>query len=178
MFPKDRASPHTEGETTGGRKGPHRVSDLPRPQRGTGKIPKGNFTVPKAVGLAHSAPGSPPLRRTPLPVPSRVKPPARQVCGPPPGAIRPPSPPLCPSPRCARRHGSANRPHAPAAPRCSRLPSPRPAASAPPRDAHPQLLKIRHFIPPAGASAVTVPPPAAANDTAAVSCNILHWAPL
>lgn len=68
-------------------------------------------------------------------------------------------------------------------------PLPFPAASArhSRASAYPQLLEIRHFIPPAGAAAAaaTAPPPVATNDaaaattaTAAASSTILHWAPL
>ena len=66
------------------------------------------------------------------------------------------------------------------------LPSPAASALHSHAPAYPQLLEIRHFIPPAGAAAAaaTAPPPAAANDTAATtaaaaaSSTILHWEPL
>lgn len=111
--------------------------------------------------------------------------------GRPPSPCSPPMTARAPAPRWAGTRGSAN-----PSPRSKKVaagdvaspppPLPSPAASAPHSraPAYPQLLEIRHFIPPAGAAVATAPPPAAANDAAATraataaSSTILHWAPL
>lgn len=127
------------------------------------------------VNGGHAAPAIAAARAQPSQSAGPGPPGARQ----PPRANRPPSPaPSLPAqrPRMRLRQPAARGAAAPLLP----PPLPPPPALRPPlppsrRDAHPQLLEIRHFIPPAGASAVAAPPPAAAKDTAAVSCNILHW---
>lgn len=143
-------------------------TDGPDPQRQVWGAPAG------PTGRWPWAPGPPPAR------PGR-----------PPPLCSPPTTAPTPTRTRAGTRGSAN-----PSPRSKKvaagdvasspLPLPSPAASAlhSRAPAYPQLLEIRHFIPPAGAAVATAPPPAAANDAAATraataaSSNILHWAPL
>ena len=135
-------------------------------------------------GSAHPGPQGPPPLRGPRVLRRRALPPRPRgrLLGRRPGSgLR--APPT--APRETRRWQ-------PATLRFPRLPSPPlpppPAASAlhSRAPAYPQLLEIRHFIPPAGAAAaaVTAPPPATANNAAATtaaaaaSSTILHWGPL